>query len=80
MIRYGSAARGDEQPESDIDFLVVLRGPVRLGEDLDTIVRSLYSVQLDIDRPIHALPVDELDFEAGEFGLYRSAKREGVTL
>ena len=31
MVLFGSQARGDDEPESDIDVLVVLRGPVRPG-------------------------------------------------
>jgi len=80
VIHYGSTCRGDAQVHSDVDFLVVLQGPIQLGEDLDTIIRTLYPIQLQIDAPIHAIPVDETDYDAGEFGLYRSAKRDGVVL
>ena len=31
MVLFGSQARGDAEPESDIDVLVVLRGPVDPG-------------------------------------------------
>ncbi len=55
-------------------------GPVWLGRDLDTIVEALYPVQLEIDAPIHATPVSAETFEAGEWGVYRSARREGVFL
>jgi predicted nucleotidyltransferase len=32
IMLYGSHARGDAEPGSDIDILVVLRGPVDSGE------------------------------------------------
>ncbi|NUM52597.1 MAG: nucleotidyltransferase domain-containing protein [Candidatus Hydrogenedentes bacterium] len=80
VVHYGSTARGDERSDSDVDYLVVIEGPVRLGDDLDKIVQSLYPIQLEIDRPIHAMPVDELDFEAGAYGLYRAAKRDGAAI
>jgi len=80
VIHYGSTARGDARDDSDVDILVVLKGPIRLGVDLDTIIQSLYPLQLQIDRPIHALPVDESAYEAGEFGIYRTAKKDGVAL
>ena len=80
VLLYGSEARRQADATSDVDLLVLLDGPVRLGKDLDTIVEVIYPVQLTIDRPIHALPVSAETFEAGEYGLYRRAKREGVML
>ena len=32
MVLYGSQARGDARPDSDIDVLVVLKGQVNPGE------------------------------------------------
>jgi predicted nucleotidyltransferase len=80
VLLYGSEARNDSRTDSDVDLMVLLDGPVRLGRDLDTIVEALYPVQLEIDAPIHATPVSAEIFEAGEWGLYRSARREGVYL
>lgn len=80
VLLYGSTARNEAREGSDLDLMVLLDGPVRLGRDLDTIVQALYPVQLEIDAPIHATPVSKQVFEAGEFGVYRSARREGVFL
>ena len=33
MVLYGSQARGDADPDSDIDVLVVLKGQVNPGEE-----------------------------------------------
>jgi uncharacterized protein len=80
VVLFGSAARGEERRESDLDLMVLLEEPVRLGKDLETIVDALYPVQLEIDAPIHAMPVSAKTFKAGEFGIYRNAKREGAFL
>jgi predicted nucleotidyltransferase len=79
VVLYGSEARGEATSDSDIDVLVLLAGPVQLGQDLRTIIHALYPLQLEIGRCIDALPVDITVYEAGEFALYRNAKREGIT-
>ena len=78
VVLYGSEARGTADPESDADFLVLLRGPVALGKDLKTIIDALYPLQLELERPIHALPVEATAYAEGEFSLYRNAHKEGV--
>ncbi|MFB2979731.1 nucleotidyltransferase domain-containing protein [Microseira sp. BLCC-F43] len=35
MILFGSQARGDARPDSDIDVLVVLKGAVNPGEEIE---------------------------------------------
>ena len=79
-VFYGSRVRGDEQPQSDLDVLVVLRGPVSLWADTHRASQSLYDIQLDSEFPIHALPVDSQAYEAGEFALYRLAKQQNHTV
>lgn len=78
IILYGSEARGEAEPDSDIDMLVILDGGVNLWEDIRKIVDAIYPLQLEVMRPIHALPVDVADYEAGEYALYRNAKRDGI--
>lgn len=80
VLLYGSEARNEARTGSDVDLMVLLDEPVRLGRDLDTIVEALYPIQLEIDAPIHAIPVSAEIFEAGEWNLYRNARREGVFL
>lgn len=78
VVLYGSEARGTAEVESDADLLVLLRGPVALGKDLRTIIDALYPLQLELERPIHALPVEATAYAEGEFSLYRNARREGI--
>jgi len=80
VVVYGSQARNEAPEDSDIDLMVVLEEPVKLGEDLETIIGALYPVQIELDRPIHAMPVAAEDFDAGQYTVYRHAKQEGILL
>lgn len=80
ILLYGSRARGDNRPDSDVDVMVVLEGPFRLHVDLDRTVDALYPLQLETDLLIHAMPVPAADFDAQEFAIYRDVHREGMRL
>jgi predicted nucleotidyltransferase len=87
-VLYGSEARGESRPDSDIDVLVLLEGPVKQGQDLVTIIESLYNLQLEMidskgfgdSRVIHAVPADERVFEEQQYFLYQEVKAVGVPI
>ena len=78
LLLYGSQARGDAGPGSDLDLLVLLNGPFDYFEELHTIIDLLYSLQLESTYLISARPAGTDEFEDGSLQLYRNAKREGV--
>jgi len=53
---YGSVARNENEAESDIDLLVVLKEPFDYFQELRTITDLLYPVQLESDYLISATP------------------------
>ena len=80
VVLYGSEARGTAGPDSDIDVLVLLEGPVNYGRDLETNIKTLYPLSLQIERPISPKPIDASEYESVECPLYQNAHREGILL
>jgi predicted nucleotidyltransferase len=77
LVLYGSIAREQSDPSSDIDLLVLLSQPFDFFRELRQIVDLLYDVQLESDRLISAKPAAVETFSRGELQLYRNARREG---
>jgi predicted nucleotidyltransferase len=80
IVLYGSCARGTEAPESDIDLMVLLEGPVDVAQEIRRMWEVLYPLQLESDRLFSVVPVDVALYHRGEYALYRQAKAEGMAL
>ena len=80
VILYGSMARRQATPTSDVDLLVLLSPPLDYFAELRQLVDVLYPIQLESEQLISAKPVSVKDFEAGSISLYRNAKREGIAV
>jgi len=78
VVLYGSEARGNARRDSDIDLLVLLDGLPQDPQDSWACINALYPLVLELERPIHAEPVDAAEYEAAEYPLYQIARREGI--
>jgi predicted nucleotidyltransferase len=79
---YGSLARGDAGPNSDIDVLVVLDVVADLAERAD-VMELIAGVALERELPIEALvlSVDELDLlRRRETALAHAIERDGALI
>jgi len=78
VVLYGSVARGDDGPDSDIDLLVVM--PI-VGRRHDAIVRVLNELR-GFPVPVDIVVADSahLDEEASVPGAVRAALHEGRDL
>jgi predicted nucleotidyltransferase len=78
VILYGSEVRGTAEPDSDIDLLVLLAGPIDSMRDSLTSIHALYPLVLEFERPIHTVEVNADEYQTGDWPLYREVRREGV--
>ena len=77
---YGSEARGDARPDSDIDLLILVDQPTVTGKDEDTIFAPLYQVELQSGVLINPLIIPESQWGANVSPFYINVENEGVPL
>ena len=78
MVLFGSHARGDAKPDSDIDVLVVLRGPVSPCQEIDRTSHIVSELSLAQGVVIACVFMDEDRFLHRQGPLLRNVRREGV--
>lgn len=83
MILYGSYARGDFNPNSDVDVMILTK---LSPEKIESIEASVFDLAFDIEIEygIHISPIikneDHFEYWADALPFYRSVKNEGVQI
>lgn len=80
IVLYGSHARGEAAPDSDVDVMVVLRGSVRPLRELRRMSTIATDLSLEHELLISLLPISKTTVEAGELPLLRDIQAEGVVV
>ena len=78
VVLYGSEARGEAGPDSDVDLLVLLDEVEHYAEDIRTCIEALYPLSEELDRRISPRPIPQRQYERTECPLSRAVRREGI--
>jgi len=78
LVLYGSQARGDAEPGSDIDVLVVLRDPIDPDQEISGSGGVVAELSLAHDVVLSCLFMGETEFLSRQGPLLRNIQREGV--
>lgn len=82
VVLYGSRARGDAEPDSDWDFLVLLSVPVN-SETKASLIRQLYDVELETGEVISTIIHSQSKWDTSlmrAMPFHENVTREGIAV
>lgn len=80
VILFGSHARGDAAPASDIDVLVVLGGDVEPGKEIARTGRAVAALSLKFNVVISCIFMSAERYSSEQTPLLLNVRNEGVAI
>ena len=78
VLLYGSRARGDAGPESDVDVLVVLRGEVDPLTEIHRNSQLVANLSLEHDLVLSCVYMSNVELSEGDDPFLRNVKHEAI--
>lgn len=78
IILYGSWARNEATEDSDIDTIVILKGDITPGKEIDRMIDMITDINLKHRVLISVYPISERDYLTLKSPLLMNVRREGV--
>jgi predicted nucleotidyltransferase len=82
VILYGSRARGEAEPESDYDLLIITDGEVNLRRE-DVFRKKMYPIEMETGAVLTVILVSSKDWNSALYAampFYQNIQRDGVVL
>ena len=80
LILFGSYARGEASPESDIDVLVVLKGTVNSSQEIKRTSEFIANLCLQEDVVVSRIFTSQDRYDTENSPFFLSVRREGIPL
>jgi hypothetical protein len=78
LLLYGSYARGTAWEGSDVDLLLLLKGPVNVGREIVATEPIVCSLSLDSGLLLAVMPADFETYQRGGTIFLRSVRKEAI--
>jgi len=80
IILYGSYARGEATKESDIDVMIILKGSVTPGKEIDKMIDVITDINLKYETLISVFPVSNENYLNVKSPILINVRREGIAV
>lgn len=80
LVLYGSRARGSARPDSDVDVLVVVTGPINYMDLIQRTSMVVARLSLEYDLVLSRAFVSREQFESEQSPFLRNVRREGLAV
>lgn len=81
LVLFGSHARGDARPDSDIDFLVVLalsEKDLSVSREIMKINETAVDLILKYEKTISIIPVSFETYMESQYSFFINVRKEGI--